>query len=127
MTILPNEFYFDGGLSRLDATSVMEVAVVCAKSKEKFLFHQGTSNEAEWIALLTAVETAIEQHVKDPIFIGDSQLVVEQAKGNWQIKAVHLYKYKYILDCLSDKFTNMSFKWVPRKNNLAGDFLEKQK
>lgn len=118
-----SDFYFDGGLS----LGNIEVAVVHGSTQNKFVYGPGTSNEAEWLGLLTAVQTALDLHIDDPIFIGDSKLVIEQANDNWQIKAIHLLTYKQALVTLTPKFKSVKFKWVPRKLNLAGIFLEKQK
>jgi len=79
-----------------------------------------TNNEMEYIAVLEALKLAKD---RDTIFT-DSQLVVGQCTGVYNIKAYHLKPLcKRVKQMLKDK--NIQLVWVRRENNKAGILLEK--
>jgi len=87
----PLKIFFDGGARPNPGR--METAVV---ARGKF-YHRpdvgiGSNDEAEWLALLHAVEVAKELGAEDVVFLGDSTLVVMMiaAISGAIISAVHL-------------------------------------
>src|SRR3954453_5151685 len=50
---------------------------------------RATNNVAEYRALLLGIELAKELGAEEVEFVGDSQLIVEQVKGNWKVKQDH--------------------------------------
>jgi len=56
---------------------------------------------------------------------GDSQLVINQLRGSWQMNAVHLRPYRErCLELL--RGCQWQARWVPREENVAADALAKQ-
>lgn len=82
-----------------------------------------TNNVAEYSALKHAMEWVIRNGMKDEIVIkGDSQLVVHQMNGTWQIKSATSKKFvPEIRRLLEGRKT--SFVWIPREQNAEADLL----
>jgi ribonuclease HI len=106
----------------------METAVVVRGTT----YHQpdcgfGTSNDAEWLALIHAVEVALSIGARDVMMLGDSALVVGQAnlsaKCRRQNFKVHLQKFQM----LAAGFDRVKIRKIPRTQNLAGIALAKAK
>jgi ribonuclease HI len=85
-----------------------------------------TNNEAEYRALISLAGRLVEENIQTVVISGDSQLVINQVNGNWQVKQTHLYElYKNavkLLSCLQKWELN----WVPRKKNSKADELSKK-
>lgn len=89
-----------------------------------------SNNEAEFWALIIAMEWAIENGERNVEFKLDSDIVVRRANGNRPKKA----KYKNErMDKLQDqvlalvqRFNNVKFTWIPREENMHADVLSKQ-
>jgi len=82
-----------------------------------------TNNVAEYSALKHGLEWVSGNCSDDEIVIkGDSQLVIHQLKGTWQIKSKTSKKYvPEILKLLEGRKT--SFIWIPREHNAEADEL----
>ena len=82
-----------------------------------------TNNVAEYSALKRAVEWVIRNGDKDTMVIkGDSQLVIHQMNGTWQIKSETSKKFvPEIRRLLEGRQT--SFVWIPREQNAEADLL----
>lgn len=80
-----------------------------------------TNNEAEYIAVINALESA---KVKDVKILSDSKLVVNQLKREWHIKEDKLRKlFDSVHELIKRKGLNVEFEWVPREENPAGKYL----
>ena len=82
-----------------------------------------TNNVAEYSALKRALEWVSRHFVDDEIVIkGDSQLVVHQMNGTWQIKSETSKKFvPEIRRLLEGRKTR--FIWIPREQNTEADLL----
>ena len=86
-----------------------------------------TNNVAEYSAAIQALERlrglgyigAVEVY-------GDSQLVIRQMNGEYQVRADHLRSYHEWLRKLAGSFVSVSWTWVPREQNGRADALSKQ-
>lgn len=80
-----------------------------------------TNNEMEYLAIIKALEIA---QPNDTI-ITDSQLIEQQIKGNYQIKAQNL---RELHQRAQELYLNKQVKitWKPRNQNKAGKTLEKK-
>lgn len=120
------KLFFDGGCK--PNPGKMEVAVVSADGsiKEHQHIHWGTNNEAEWIALLWAMEIAISTgaHGGRVIISGDSKLAISQAQGVWQVKQDSLKTFKKEFDRLNLQFADLRLIHVLRDQNPAGHYIE---
>jgi ribonuclease H / adenosylcobalamin/alpha-ribazole phosphatase len=83
----------------------------------------GTHNTAEWRALILALQLALEQGVTHLTVKGDSMLVIQQAKGEWKVKAAEFVPLRAEALELADRFEHVEFKWVPRTENTRADVL----
>jgi ribonuclease HI len=112
-------------------------AIVIANEKGEIIkkdinFHPKgtTSNEAEYLGLIMALEEAKKMEDVESIdIIGDSQLVVRQVNGLYKTQHPRLQKLnKKVISMLKElNNKNVQIKWTRRENNLAGVLLEKGK
>lgn len=121
------EIYFDGGCSpNPGRMSSCIVVVQPGKKTQAFTMKDlghGTNNVAEWSALVWAVMWARDNGHNKVTIIGDSQLVINQARGQWKIN-------NQLLADLFNQFKEVSkgmlldLRHVLRDSNLAGIYLE---
>ncbi|HML03013.1 MAG TPA: ribonuclease HI [Candidatus Bathyarchaeia archaeon] len=98
---------------------------VLAKTSEVVGRGEGmTNNVAEYTALVRALEKIIQLGLAEQEILvrSDSRLVVNQMKGNWEVKApliLPLYrKAKMIATAM-----NIKFNWICREENTDADSL----
>jgi len=96
---------------------------------------RGTNNEAEYQAIIKALEILTkskwfaENNIaeKEVICRLDSQLVVEQINGNYKIKQDHLKLFiAQIRQMIAQMQLNISFIHIPREENKLADKLVNQ-
>jgi ribonuclease HI len=91
---------------------------------------QVTVNEAEYIALISALTWVDSHDVPDKLieFKSDSQLMVNQINGTYKCKSPRLGSLKKTVWSIARKLIKagkeISFSWVPREENPAGIYLE---
>lgn len=87
----------------------------------------GTNNEAEYKAVITAIKWIQEQKNIAPTalhFYLDSQLVVSQLTGKFQVKHPEMIKLKAEVVKLLGKFpVKADFNYVPRAQNSIADSM----
>ncbi len=84
---------------------------------------KGTSNIAEYRALIAGLQGGIKAGVKVIHVIGDSQLIVKQVTKAFKVNKPELKKHRdYVLGLL-DEFDEHTIKWVPRQENQRADAL----
>ena len=81
-----------------------------------------TNNQAEYLAIITALTDYVESNQKITIY-SDSQNTVNQlnhefAINNEQLRSLARQAWEIIA-----KFSSLSIRWVPRQENLAGKML----
>ena len=93
------------------------------------LKYNTTNNAAGYEALLTRLKLAIEvraEHLKE---YSDSQLVVNQVKGTYQVKEPSIVKYiqkaKQLLKKLEQEEGQWEMLQIPKSENLEADLLAK--
>lgn len=80
-----------------------------------------TSNEAEYMAVITALAN---RKSKDAEIRTDSRLVVEQVNGGWKVKEPRLKPLcQQVRDLLDVRGAVLV--WIPREENRAGKELER--
>lgn len=93
---------------------------------------KATNNEAEYKAIIKALEilsksTWLKENnspENEVICRLDSQLVVEQLKGNYKVKQEHLNGFvDRVKELLREFNLNISFNYVPREQNKVADKL----
>ena len=83
----------------------------------------GTSNKAEYIGLYEGVKKAIDLGIKHIEIFGDSQLVINQVKGNFRCKKASLKYYCDEIQKLTTSFHTCVITHVPRNKNKKADKL----
>lgn len=78
-----------------------------------------SNNYAEYLGFIHVLRYLINQHLQDsPIIIyGDSQLVIEQMFGKWEIKDGSYVNTAKNCKVLLPRFTNIKGEWIPGKKN----------
>lgn len=75
-----------------------------------------TNNQAEYEALIAALESAVALHAEEIICHLDSELVTKQVTGEYCVKNSELRKLWSKVQELSKFFKKVSFLSVPRAN-----------
>lgn len=118
---------FDGGI-REGVTAAAYIAV-SPNDEQDILFSGarvvglGTSNTAEYQALIDGLRACLEHDVKIVHIVGDSQLIIKQITGVFKTQKPTLIKHKSIVSKLLKKFDEYTIKWVPREQNHEADRL----
>ncbi len=112
------KIFFDGGCR--PNPGPMETAVVArGQSHIRRDLGHGSNHEAEWLALLHAIELARWLGEKDIILIGDSANVVRQANGQMKCRGpveAHLARFHDH----AAHFRRVRVRQIGRAQNLAG-------
>ncbi len=88
---------------------------------------RATNNVAEYTAAIRALEWLLGQRFRGAVrLIGDSQLVIRQMQGQYQVRAAHLQQYWEQLHHLAERFERVEYVWVPREVNQRADELTKE-
>ena len=97
--------------------------VLCKKSDYYLMKNRGTNNVSEYMALIDGLQMAIEHNISNINIEGDSQLIINQMTGKYNVKAEHL-KYLYEeAKLLSENFNNINYKHIKREFNKEADKL----
>lgn len=84
---------------------------------------EATNNEAEYTALIYGLRSALEKGYTDVRAEGDSELVVRQVRGEYDVGAENLRPlYEQVLD-LVEQFDRFEIRHVKRSDNQGADDL----
>ncbi len=124
----PVTIYTDGGARGNPGPAAAGVFIIDGEKKIEVKAYLGdpiTNNWAEYEAVVLALGKAHELLLRgrDLDFKLDSQLVVEQLKGNWKIKEPELKKQAQKVRDLLVGFGAVTFTYVPRADNKEADRL----
>lgn len=126
------EGWFDGSHRTRDGESVMGIgALLKIEGHTIYEISEvyrgiGSSNCAEYLALIKLLEYIQEHHIEGPIVIrGDSKLVINQMKGIWRCHHGLYYPLAMQAKELSSKIKSIQYKWTSRNNNSEADKLSK--
>jgi len=126
--------FFDGLCYPINPGGVAAYGYLIRRDGE--LIHKGrgvvgegrgmTNNVAEYEALLAALRWLKNWGIKDRIVAkGDSQLVIKQLQGKWQVRSDT--SKKYVPEILKiSKGLDVSFQWVKREDNQDADQLSRE-
>ncbi|XP_070031563.1 uncharacterized protein [Nicotiana tomentosiformis] len=78
---------------------------------------------AENEACIFGLGLSIDMNVQELLVIGDLDLLVHQALGEWAMKNTKILPYLHCVQELTKRFTNIEFKHVPRIQNEFADAL----
>lgn len=82
-----------------------------------------TSNQAEYSGLIAGLEMALKQGIRKIAVYGDSQLIIKQMKGEYQVKNEGLKPLWKKTNELLEKFDSVSLHHIPRNLNQRADSL----
>ena len=82
-----------------------------------------TNNEAEYGALIAALEQADDLGAKEVDIKSDSELLVKQVNGRYRVKAANLKPLYRKVKQLQGSFDIFSITHVPRQQNTEADKL----
>ena len=88
---------------------------------------RATNNVAEYVAATRALEHLAAAGFRGSVAVlGDSELVIRQMNGEYEVKAPHLQPYHERLTQVAREFAQVQFTWVPREENTRADELSKR-
>jgi len=86
-----------------------------------------TNNVAEYVGAIRALEHLRSMGFTGEVLVkGDSELLIRQMNGEYQVRAEHLKAYHDRLHQLAAGFRKVEFRWVPREENTVADALSKR-
>jgi len=85
------------------------------------VFGQGTSNLAEYLAIISALKYCIEHNLSCIHVLSDSNLVVHHINGTWRTNFEHLALALNEVNILKQSFDEFTIKYVPR--NITSQML----
>lgn len=111
--------YTDGGARGNPGPAAIGI-VLCNKAGEVLVEHkeylgEGTNNIAEYTALIRALEIA-KDFTKVVHCVSDSELLVKQLNGTYQVKAAHLKELYARIQELKQDFSEVSFQHERRSH-----------
>ena len=120
--------YTDGGARGNPGPAGAGIVIVDGEKKtgvKQYLGPRQTNNWAEYEAVIIALGRCLEMQMlgRDLEFRLDSQLVVEQLKGNWKIKEPGLKDQVARVQSLLKDFGTVTFTHIPREENKEADTL----
>lgn len=119
--------YFDGGARGNPGPAGYGVHIVDDQgnvlSEQHGSLGIATNNVAEYRGVIAALQWAVEHDVKSFTVRGDSQLIVEQMRGNYKVKNEGLKPLYLQARMLVMQIGDVRFEHVPREQNKDADRL----
>lgn len=84
---------------------------------------EATNNEAEYAALIAGLEAVEELGFDGVEVLGDSELVVKQVRGEYDVNATNLRPLHATVRELAEAFASFEIRHVPREVNARADEL----
>ncbi len=90
---------------------------------------KATNNVAEYDALIEALRALLHNShgLKAVVVRGDSQLIINQVRGEWRCNAAHLAQRLAVVENLTRDLRSsgvqLRFEWIPREQNARADEL----
>ena len=118
---------FIDGAADLNSKTAGIGGVIYTDNEELFTFseylHDSTNNEAEYTALIRGLEYLIEMKLLNVDIFSDSELVVKQISGEYNVKNPRMQLLHQKASSLFSKFDEWSFSHVLRDKNKVADKL----
>jgi len=84
---------------------------------------RATNNQAEYRAIIAALEKAIKLGAKQVDMRSDSELVVRQINGQYRVKKASLKPLYQQVKHLQNQLENFTVTHIPRQENIEADTL----
>ncbi len=118
------KLWFDGGCR--PNPGAMETAVVLRGIADiRRGLGDGGNEQAEWLALLHALEVAAANGLRDIILIGDSLSVIRQATRKQSSRSAEAKECRERFKQSAARFDRVRLRHTMRAHNLAGIALER--
>lgn len=121
------KIYTDGGARNNPGPAGIGIVIYDGKKKvikkHKEYIGEATNNEAEYRAVLKALELAANISKESLEFFIDSELVVKQLNGLYKVKDKKMKKLFDEVKVLAMGFANISFTHIKREQNKLADKL----
>jgi len=124
--LAPTKVFFDGG-ARPNPGPIEAAVVMRGKTFFGSNLGAGSNVEAEWAALIFALEVSRAVGLQDIILIGDCAIVIEQARGRARCRSASLQSAFETYTAHVQAFQRVRMRLVGRAQNLAGIALEKNR
>ncbi|XP_070026301.1 uncharacterized protein [Nicotiana sylvestris] len=66
---------------------------------------------------------AIDQDIEELLIMGDLDLIIRQAQGEWETRDVKLIPYRQHVEELGNRFKSIEFRYIPYCHNELADAL----
>lgn len=120
------KIFFDGGW-RPDIAWLETAVVAKGVLHHRHRIGSGTSEQAEWLALLDALRVAEEIGAADIILLGDSLSVIERARAAPAGRGERPHPDLLAFRERRARFARLRLRHVPRTQNLAGIALARMR
>ena len=111
--------FFDGGCRPNPGT--IEVSVVTRGVSYYFGdLGEGSNTDAEWLALIKALEVAQGLGEANFVLLGDARVVIDQANGLNKCRSPALQAHQARFAALVQVAAPARIRWIARAQNLAG-------
>ncbi|TKX72342.1 ribonuclease HI family protein [Halorubrum sp. GN11_10-6_MGM] len=119
------EIKFDGGSQPNPGPSAIGYIVKSNSWEEEGSAHIGksTNNKAEYNALIQALNLAVENECDHIIAKGDSELIVKQVKGEYDVNDAGLRELHDRVQTLVEEFESFEIEHISREENSEADSL----
>jgi ribonuclease HI len=120
--------YIDGGVVRHQDRARREGRIAIVLNGEELVEWVGpvTSNQAEYRALIRALQLARTRGAHEVEVLSDSELLVKQVNGEYRVRNADLRPLAEQAKQLRGRFDLCRVRWITRQENLAGQLLERQ-
>lgn len=122
----PTKIYFDGG-ARPNPGAIETAVVLRGQVHRRAGPAPGSSSQAEWRALLYALEIARDAGESEIILLGDSRFVVDQANGVTKCRDPELALCLATFRDQAASFSSLRVRHIKRSQNLAGIALDRRR
>jgi ribonuclease HI len=130
MTTTTYTLFFDGcskgnpGSAGAGAVLFNNAALTELWAESSFVGLNATNNFAEYSGLVLGLREASRREIKHLLVKGDSKLVIEQMKGNYQVKSANLLPlYTQAKQLATTNFQTIEFMHIYRNENKRADAL----
>ncbi|PHT55362.1 hypothetical protein CQW23_03848 [Capsicum baccatum] len=82
-----------------------------------------SNNMVEYEACILGLRLAVDMGVQELLVLGDSDLLVHQIQGDWEMRDLKIIPYRQCLQDLYQRFVLVKFRHIPRIRNEIADAL----
>lgn len=119
--------YTDGGARGNPGPAGIGIVIIDEEKAKRYGFGdyigETTNNQAEYRALLFALEKSLQQGADEAVCFLDSELVVKQMRREYRVKEPSLAQLFLKVWNVAAQYKRISFNHIPRAKNKEADAL----